>query len=130
MLNNNEIIVEQKINVAETKKEINEISFPENTVSINDKLSVPINEISDRLKDAPIADLKKAIGVNERFLYLNELFRGDDIMYDKSIKTINAFTNFEEAELWIRRELKLRLGWDDNYNTVIQFYGLVKRRFS
>ena len=123
-------IVAHNLDVAETKKEINEISFTENIVSINDKLSVPINEISDSLKDAPIADLKKAIGVNERFLYLNELFRGDDIMYDKSIKTINSFTNYGEAELWIRRELKLRLGWDDNYTTVKQFYALVIRRFS
>jgi hypothetical protein len=115
---------------AQTPKEINESVQTNNVISLNDRLNMQQHEISDRLKDAPIGDLKKAIGVNERFLYLNELFRNDDINYDKSIKTINAFSNYEEAELWIRKELKLRLGWDDNYNTVKQFYDLVRRRFS
>ncbi len=111
-------------------KEINETVQTEKVISLNEKLFAQQHEISDRLKDAPIEDLKKSIGVNERFLYLNELFRNDDVMYDKSIKTINSFTTYADAELWIRKELKLRLGWDDNYNTVKQFYNLVKRRFS
>lgn len=138
--NKTEIIVENKEEIIATEiiatpaqtvpKEINETVQTEKVISINEKLFAQQHELTDKLKDAPIEDLKKAIGVNERFLYLNELFRNDDIMYDKSIKTINAFTNFEDAELWIRKELKLRLGWDDNYNTVKQFYSLVRRRFS
>ena len=111
-------------------KEINENLTTDNVMSINEMLNKQQHELSDKLKDTPIDDLKKAIGVNERFLYLNELFRGDDVMYDKSIKTINTFTTYEEAELWIRRELKLRLGWEDNYTTVKQFYELIRRRFS
>ena len=111
-------------------KEVNEVIHAENIMSINERLNQQQHELSDKLKDTPIEDLKKAIGVNERFLYLNELFRGDDVMYDKSIKTINAFGTYEDAELWIRKELKLRLGWDDNYNTVKQFYELVRRRFT
>jgi hypothetical protein len=110
-------------------KELNEILPTIGATSINDKHSIPVNEVSDIFEDAPIKDLKKAIGVNERFLYLNELFRGDEAMYERSIKTINAFTIYPEAEFWIRRELKLKLGWDDKYNTVKQFDQLVRRRF-
>lgn len=112
------------------REEINETAKSVKVISLNEKLNIQQHELSDRLKEAPIEDLKRAIGVNERFLYLNELFRNDDAMYDKSIKTINTFTTYEDAELWIRKELKLRLGWDDNYNTVKQFYSLVRRRFS
>jgi hypothetical protein len=111
-------------------KELNEILPTNNATSFNDLHSKPVNEVSDIFEDAPIKDLKKAIGVNERFLYLNELFRGDEAMYERSIKTINAFTIYPEAEFWIRRELKLKLGWDDKYNTVKQFDQLVRRRFS
>jgi hypothetical protein len=117
------------INVTHTK-ELNEILPTLSAASINDKHNLPVNEVSDLFEDAPIKDLKKAIGVNERFLYLNELFRGDEAMYERSIKTINAFTIYGEAEFWIRRELKLKLGWDDKYNTVKQFDQLVRRRFS
>jgi hypothetical protein len=111
-------------------KELNEILPTNNTTSINDLHNKPVNEVSDVFEDAPIKDLKKAIGINERFLYLNELFRGDEDMYERSIKTINSFTIYPEAEFWIRRELKLKLGWDDKYNTVKQFDQLIRRRFS
>jgi hypothetical protein len=110
-------------------KELNEILPTNNATSLNDLHSKPVNEVSDIFEDAPIKDLKKAIGVNEHFLYLNELFRGDEAMYERSIKTINAFSIYPEAEFWIRRELKLKLGWDDKYNTVKQFDQLVRRRF-
>jgi hypothetical protein len=118
-----------EIFVTPTPKELNEV-LPTNNTSLNDKLNIPQTQVSDSLMDAPIKDLKKAIGVNERFLYLNELFRGDEAMYERSIKTINAFNVFPEAELWIRRELKLKLGWDEKYQTVKQFDQLIKRRFA
>jgi hypothetical protein len=110
-------------------KELNEV-LPSTSNSLNDRLNKSQTQVSDTLSEAPIKDLKKAIGVNERFLYLNELFRGDEAMYERSIKTINAFNVYPEAELWIRRELKLKLGWDEKYQTVKQFDQLIKRRFA
>jgi hypothetical protein len=110
-------------------KELNESLPNEQSKSLNDMLKKQQAELSDTLQETPIKDLKKAIGINERFLYVNELFRGDDAMYEKSIKTINSFEIYAEAEFWIRRELKLRLGWNENYNTVKQFDQLVRRRF-
>jgi hypothetical protein len=121
-------VIKEASNINDAK-ELNEILPINNTTSINDLHNIPVNELSDAFEDAPIKDLKKAIGINERFLYLNELFRGDETMYERSIKTINAFSIYPEAEFWIRRELKLKLGWDDKYNTVKQFDQLVRRRF-
>ena len=111
------------------KKEIND-HVAEAATSLNDKLKVASAELSDKLADGPVKDLKKAIGVNDRFLYINELFRGDEAMYERSIKTINSFSIFPEAEYWIRRELKTKLGWKDSDETVKQFDQLVRRRFS
>jgi hypothetical protein len=70
------------------------------------------------------------VGINDRFLFINELFRGDDVMYERSIKTINNFSIYPEAEYWIKRELKLKLGWDDKNEVVKQFDQLIRRRFS
>ena len=55
---------------------------------------------------------------------------GDEAMYERSIKTINSFHILAEAEYWIERELKVKLGWDDGKTTTQHFYQLVKRRFS
>lgn len=114
---------------AAAKKEIND-HVAEEKPSLNEKLKTAATEISHKLTDAPVKDLKKAIGVNDRFLFINELFRGDEAMYERSIKTINGFSIYPEAEYWIRRELKTKLGWKDSDATVIEFDQLIKRRFA
>jgi hypothetical protein len=96
---------------------------------LNERLRETKTELFDSLKETPVRDLKKAIGINDKFLFINELFRGDDTMYERSIKTINGFSIYPEAEYWIKRELKLKLGWDDRNEVVKQFDQLVKRRF-
>lgn len=111
-------------------KEIHDILPTSNHISLNEKLKQTSNDLSDSLQDTPVKDLRKAIGINDRFKFLNELFRGDDAMYERSIKTINSYAIYPEAEYWIRRELKLKLGWDDKNETVQQFDQLVRRRFS
>lgn len=112
-----------------TQKDINETapSIPE---SINEKLKEAKTELVEKLKDEPIKDLKKGIGVNDRYLFINELFRGDEAMYERSIKTINNFSILAEAEYWIRRELKVKIGWKDSDPFVKQFDQIVRRRFS
>ncbi|HKZ67514.1 MAG TPA: hypothetical protein VJ111_14205 [Chitinophagaceae bacterium] len=98
--------------------------------SLNDKLKQGKTELVEVLKETPIKDLRKAIGINDRFLFINDLFRGDEVMYERSIKTINSFNIYPEAEYWISRELKTKLGWDTELPVVLQFDQLVKRRFS
>ncbi len=108
--------------------ELNEsIANAEN--SLNEKLKEEKVEMGSMLKDSPVRDLKKAISINERHQFINELFRGDETMYERSIKTINGFNIYAEAEYWIQRELKLKVGWDANSEAVKSFDQLVKRRF-
>ena len=110
-------------------KELNE-TIGINESSLNDKLKESVVEIGHKLTDSPIRDLKKAIGVNDRYVFINELFRGDEVMYERSLKTINSFRMFPEAEYWIERELKVKLGWEEHKATTKHFYHLVRRRFS
>jgi hypothetical protein len=110
-------------------RELNEL-IGNREASLNDKLKAEVIEVGHILTDSPIRDLKKAIGVNDRYHFISELFRGDEIMYERSIKTINAFRIYAEAEYWIERELKVKLGWDESRETTRHFHQLVKRRFS
>jgi hypothetical protein len=98
--------------------------------SLNDKLRQSKTELIEILKETPVRDLRKAIGINDRFLFINDLFRGDESMYERSIKTINSFNIFPEAEYWINRELKVKLGWNAEDPAVVHFDQLIKRRFS
>ena len=112
-----------------TSKEINEM-LGIRDASLNDKLKEHKVEVGHVVADHPIKDLKKAIGINDRHIFINELFRGDEVMYERSLKTINGFRIFAEAEYWIERELKVKLGWEEHKDTTRHFYQLIKRRFS
>ena len=120
---------QQPRKTVQNTKEINE-TVANTPPSVNEKLKQSKIDLGDTLTEVPIRDLKKAIGVNDRFLFINELFRGDEVTYERSIKTINSFSILPEAEYWIQRELKVKNGWKDTDEIVKQFYQLVKRRFS
>jgi hypothetical protein len=110
-------------------KELNEVMATQEA-SLNEKLKEEVKEVAHVLNDAPVRDLRRAIGINDRFVFISELFRNDEVMYERSIKTINGFRILPEAQYWIERELKVKLGWDENKESTRHFYQLVKRRFS
>jgi hypothetical protein len=112
----------------QVSKEVNETVSQQE--SLNDKLKEDKTEVMHLLKDSPIRDLRKAIGINERFVFISELFRDDEAMFERCLKTINSFNIYPEAEYWMNRELMLKLGWSESSETVKHFYQLVKRRFS
>lgn len=122
--------------VADEKQPVKKETFEFNTLlatqadSLNEKLKEERVEVAAALQGTPIRDLKKAIGINDRFLFVNDLFRGDENMYERSIKTINGFSIYPEAQYWIQRELKVKLSWPDQSEAVKIFDQLVKRRFS
>jgi hypothetical protein len=115
--------------VVKEQMELND-AISNDAFSVNDQLKQKEREVSHGFNETPIRDLKKAIGINDRYLFINELFRGDEMMYERSLKTINGFNIFPEAQYWIERELKLKLGWKDASIAVEHFDQLVKRRFA
>ncbi|HEY4111657.1 hypothetical protein [Puia sp.] len=119
-----------RFTLSQRSREVNDVIGLATTSSLNDKLKSEVADLKSALNDTPVRDLRKAIGVNDRYVFINQLFRGDEVMYERSIKTINGFRILPEAEYWMERELKVKLGWDENRETTRHFYQLVKRRFS
>jgi len=118
-----------RFTLSQKSKEVNDV-IGNSSTSLNDKLKSDVSDLKSALNDSPVRDLRKAIGVNDRYVFINQLFRGDEVMYERSLKTINGFRILPEAEYWMERELKVKLGWDENNPTTRHFYQLVKRRFS
>lgn len=99
-------------------------------LEINEIHSKTSIEISQHLQETSIKDLRKAIGINDKYLFINELFGGDEKLFENSIKTINQFNIFAEADFWIKKELIAIKKWNLDLPVVQQFMLLVKRRFS
>lgn len=111
------------------RSELHELAG-KNMASLNDRLRTSKIELGEKLGDNKVADLRQAIGINDKFQFIQELFRGDVDMYERSVRTINEFRSYQEADMWIHRELKIKLGWLDDNPSVQHFYVLLKKRFA
>jgi len=87
-------------------------------------------EVAEKIALEPIKDLRGAIGINDKFQFMEELFNKDESLFESSIKTINAYKNFAEAQFWIKQNLRNKFNWEEDAKAVIAFDQLVKRRFS
>ena len=105
-----------------------EVVKTESNLDTSEKIE--IKEVKDQLVLEPIKDLRSAIGINDKFQFIQELFGGDEKSFEVGIKTINAFKIFPEAQFYIKRELREKNNWDEESNVVKQFDQLIKRRFS
>ncbi len=88
-------------------------------------------EISDRIANAPIADLTKAFGMNDRLLMQNELFLGNKNAFDEAIKDLNNASSFDTARAFLG-DLAIRNSWNangDRQKHAKAFIKLVRRRF-
>ena len=112
-----------QVNLAEVKTE--PILVASEKIEIKE-----VKEVKDHLVMEPIKDLRSAIGINDKFQFIQELFDGDEKAFEIGIKTINAFKIFPEAQFYIKRELREKNNWDEESNVVKQFDQLIKRRFS
>lgn len=111
------------------RRDLNEL-VGKPAASLNDRFSSKNMEVGEKIGSMGIPDLKSAIGINDKFQFMQELFRGDKDHYERSVKTINECQSLQEAEYWIERELKIKLGWDESDAVAQHFYSLVRKRFS
>ncbi len=82
-------------------------------------------DVSAIMQSKPINNLESAIGINEKFLFIKELFNGDTETYDKTIRIINNSSNFNEAYNYLNQTF----AWDMNNNYVQKILDLIRRRF-
>ncbi|HSW67959.1 MAG TPA: hypothetical protein VLH16_05230 [Bacteroidales bacterium] len=67
--------------------------------TIGEKLKQPgdDNLIGSKMQQSPVSDLKSIIGINDKFLFINELFKGDMTAYNTAINRLNTCNKTEEA---------------------------------
>ncbi len=89
-------------------------------------------ELSEKLSQAPIRDLTKAMGLNEKIFTINELFGGESKVFDETVRKLNTFNSFEEAKEYLSTTVAHTYGWvkRNKKKKAINFINLVKRRYS
>lgn len=75
-------------------------------------------------------DIRGAIGINDKYLFLNELFANNKTDYEETLDQLRLFDNYEEAYNWLQTYPAQKNRWDKEDDTVQSFLSLVKQYLS
>jgi hypothetical protein len=104
--------------------------FRDNKKSINDKIGINKTDksIADKLKSKHTDDIKTSIGINEKFLFINELFEGNMQEYNVFIAKLNNLNNLDEAYSFINEQKSIKK-WNDNLDSLSKLTDLIENRY-
>lgn len=132
MLLNEQLNENQLVTIDNDNKSL-ETKIPDNLTeqpipaTLNDKLKEEKTELITQLALQPITDLRKAIGINDRFQFIEFLFNKNENAFDKAIQFINQSSSFEAANNYL--ESHFSESFKKESTVANQFYTLVRRRF-
>ena len=98
------------------------------TPTINERLGNRKNEddVTEIIKSKPISNLRNAIGLNDRFLLIREIFNGDKGKYEQTIAKLEETTSFDDAKAIISEYSNPN---DDN-EAMVLLLDLLKRKLN
>lgn len=71
-------------------------------------------------------DIRNSIGINDKFLYMSELFNNDKNAYENALDEINELENYQQAYNWLQTQYY----WDEGEETTQSFYNMLSIFFS
>ena len=99
-----------------------------------DVLNSGVTVLGDKMAgdDAPttpfnrITDLRKAIGINDKFLMIRDLFGGDADKYEDTIDTLNEFEDLDECMIYIVENFR----WNPDSEGAKLLVSLIERKLA
>ena len=82
------------------------------------------SDISAVIKSRPVSNLTEAIGINDKFFFIREIFNGDPVSYNEAIAKLNKVDNLTDAKAVIMSYT----GEGEESEAVKQLIDLVKRK--
>lgn len=111
---------------------VNQVTEPDKKLTLNEMLSNKLgNKASStgHITQKQITDLKSAISLNDKMVFIKELFNGYNLAYSEAIEIINRFDNFEAADNFLLKNYSVKNDWESKKATVERLYDYLSRRF-
>lgn len=84
--------------------------------------------VTNKIKQSSLPDLKSTIGINDKFQFTNELFKGNMQEFNIAIEQLNASETYESALAYLTG-LRRLYNWDDENETVKRWLSIIERRY-
>lgn len=141
----NTIVEEVKTVVVEKVEEVKEVIAPVVAEHDAPAKQLSINELIHQQKQAgvnmtqqfqtsvaqdKVVDLKVAISLNDKLLFIKDLFNGYSLAYSEAIELLNRFDSFSEADAFLQTNYAMKNSWSTKPQTVDKFYALLRKKFN
>lgn len=111
-----------------------EVTVEEQTVRLGDVLGGGVTTLADKMAadDAPtmpfnkIKSLREAIGLNDKFLMIRDLFAGDAPRYEATIDTLDEFEDLDECMIYIVENFR----WNPDSEGAKLLVSLIERKLA
>jgi hypothetical protein len=128
-----EVVAEKEDTNLNAGKNKDKNTSHEEVLTINQKMSSQLGDKSNsntgQSDITPISDIKLAITLNDKLLYVKDLFNGYNLAYSEAIEILNRFNTFDEATRFLKTNYVTKNNWDSKPATTEKFYALLKRRY-
>jgi len=120
-----DIEIEEEVKSSNTQEENAEPS------TLNDAFVGEKNKESllEKLQQAKLNNLRSAISLNQRYLFINQLFGGDKDSFETAIKELENCQSLEEARSLVHRKYSAEYAWESDGEAVQSFWKLLERKF-
>jgi hypothetical protein len=83
-------------------------------------------DVSSKMQSKPIPDISSAIGLNDKFIFIRELFHNNKDQYHETIQILNNFDTFDNAVEYLHENFD----WDSEDPNFERLKELVRRKFA
>ena len=98
--------------------------------TLNDSLNQPgRSTLADQHRQRKIEKLSQHISVNQKFMFIRELFDNDAQAFASAIERLDTQNTYAEAINLIRQDLAQHYRWKMDSEEVVEFMELISKRF-
>lgn len=94
--------------------------------TLADTIAQPRDMASEIARSEPVTDLRRAIGINDRFLMIRDLFGGDADAYEQAITELDGFHDLDECMIYIAENF----AWNSSSDGARFLMELLERKYA
>jgi hypothetical protein len=134
-----EVVIEQPQEVF-IREEINTVieEAPARPLTLNEIISQQkqagvqnrVYQVNQSGHSDKLTDIKAGISLNDKLLFIKDLFNGYSLAYSEAVELLNRFTSYAEADAFLQTNYAIKNKWADKPHTVEKLYDVLRRRYN
>ncbi|MGF1533719.1 MAG: hypothetical protein ACFCUI_08440 [Bernardetiaceae bacterium] len=108
------------------------VSPPPETKTVHERIleqTPPQPTVLERQQRHPGKSIEELIPVGRKMAFIQELFKGEQHVFDEVVDKIDHCANYHDAIMYIREKYFYKYDWDLGNSEVQEFYSLIEKKF-